>query len=198
MHSLPRPPTTDTAWAVESMANNQVATYFQNRTTLQLSCPGREHSNSYVKGNQLITIPTNCSLLGDDLRVDSHSDVLLEAPTTTYPFWNSSEFLQGETPRGITTVQAALRHSSIRPATNIEDLLGQDEHLREAIRHREQGHQLFSLFYYLLVFNLVVVFAILGRCGYLWRKHLRLPASTPTTTDVVLTKLSPSVDTTTT
>ena len=76
------------------MANNQVATYFQNRTTLQLSCPGHERSNSYVKGNQMITIPTNCSLLGDDLRVDSHSDVLLEAPTTTYLFWNSSKFLR--------------------------------------------------------------------------------------------------------
>ena len=198
VHALCPVETTDTAWAVESMANNQVATYFRNKTTLQLSCPDRERVNSYVQGNQLITIPTNCSLLGDDLRVDSHSDVLLEAPTTTYPFWNSSEFLRGETPHGITTVQAALRHSSIRPATNIEDLLGQDQHLREAIRHREQGHQLFSLFYYSLVFNLVVVLAILGRCGYLWRLHLRLPAPTPPTTDVVLTKLSPSVDSTTT
>ena len=57
---------------------------------------------------------------------------------------------------------------------------------------------MFSLFYYSLVFNLVVVLAILGRCGYLWRLHLRLPAPTPPTTDVVLTKLSPSVDSTTT
>ena len=82
--------------------------------------------------------------------------------------------------------------------TNIKDLLGQDQHLREAIRHREQGHQLFSLFYYSLAFNLVVVFAVLGRCGYLWRQHRWLPASTPPTTDVVLTKLSPSVDAPTT
>ena len=199
MHGLCPVESTDTTWTAESMANNQVATYFQNRTTLQLSCPGQEPSNSYVKGNQLITIPTNCSLLGNDLRVDSHSDVLLEAPTTTYPFWNSSKFLRGwETSQGITDTRAALKHSSIRPAANIEDLLGQDQHLREAIMHREQGARMITLFYLLLAFNILVILAILGNCGYLWRHQQKSPTSTSPSDDVVLARINPCPDSTTT
>ena len=79
-----------------------------------------------------------------------------------------------------------------------DDLLVQDQHLREAIMHWEQGNHMISLFYLSLAFNLLVVSAVLGCCGYLWRQHRRLPASTPPTIDVVLTKLSPSVDAPTT
>ena len=189
--------TTNTTWAVESMANNKVATYFRDRTTLQLSCEGQERQNSYARGSQLITIPTNCSLLGDDLQVDSHSDILLEAPTTTYPFWNTSEFLRGQTPRGITDIKTALRHSNIRPATSIEDLMGQDQQLQETLWHHRQGVHLFSLFYVSLGFNLLVIITLCGRCGYLWRQHLRLPSSTSPTEDVVLAKMGPIADTTT-
>ena len=168
---------TDVPWAAENMANNQVATYFRNRTTLQLSCPNRERSNSYVQGNQLLTIPTNCSLLGDDLRIDAHSDILMEAPTTTYPIWNSMVFLSGTTPQGITDAREALERHQIRPSTNINDLLRQDAHLQETTEDRERGATIITAFYVSLAMNLVVGLYIVIRCGILWRQHRR---ATPT------------------
>ena len=55
-----------------------------------------------------------------------------------------------------------------------------------------------SLFYLSLAFNLLVIFAVLGRCGYRWHQHRKLPTSTSPTNDVVLAKITQSPDSTTT
>ena len=165
---------TEVQWTAESLAANEVATYFRNRTTLQLSCPDRPRSNRYVQGNQIIRIPTNCSLLGDDLRIDSYTDVLLQAPVTTHPAWNTTEFLEGRTPQQIIAARAALERHQLRPEDNVRELVRQEHHLQEVAITKTTGQRYIIAFLVSLGLYVVTVILVTVRCVYLWRRGKRV------------------------
>ena len=151
-----------------------------------------------MRGSQLLTIPTNCTLLCNNLWIDLQSDILLEAPTTTFPICYATEFLSRKTPQRIPDARAALEVHKIRPAAKIQDRICQDDQLREANEIRDKGSYIVTVFYASLAVNLVVVLAILARCGFLWRQHCKLPPpSTSPTNNIELASISPKPNSTT-
>ena len=86
-------------------------------------------------------LPSNCSVMGQDLRITSRVDVLLAAPLVSTPTWDPVVFLEGRTVQEIRDICAHLHSLEIPPADNISLMLQQkvsEVKLREEIDQSQQ------------------------------------------------------------
>ena len=164
------------SWTAESLASDQVALYFRDRTNIQITCPGVVRRNQDLQGHHVIPLPANCSLTGLDLRINARADVLLQVPVATHPHWGSAELLEGKTPQEILEVRAHLQRRLVYPADEVGRMLQQEaaEDGAQATEAFQEQHH-YGL-YAAVVVVVVVVVAVSYRYFRLYRQTaLRVP-----------------------
>lgn len=167
---------TNISWNVQDLGQERVAIYFRERTNLQLSCPDKQRTNTYLKGASVISIPANCSVLGDNLRIDAHADILMSAPTTTQPRWNLSEFLEGHTVATIHQARRLLQEHHVQPADDFRGLAIQEERLRQTSAAEERSNKVICALVASLALNGAIVAALVLRLVLLVCQRRRGPA----------------------
>ena len=143
---------TNTSWHAEALPDNHLALYFRDPTSLQIVCPKKPRKNIVLSGSHKILLPSNCSVMGQDLRITSRVDVLLVAPLVSTPTWDPVVFLEGRTVREIHDIRAHLHSLDIPPADNIRLMLQQEDRevelrgeIDQSQRHRVIGYILFII-----------------------------------------------------
>jgi hypothetical protein len=165
---------TNTTWTANDLGNERVALFFRDPTHVQTICPGKTRQNQVLQGNQIVRLPTNCSLTGADLSISARSDLLLQLPLATYPEWNTSEFLAGKTPAEILELRARLQRQQVHPEDNVEWMVQQSVQgdLREDEAQWHDGHN-YALY---IASSLIVgiLFFLFLRYVALWTAQWRL------------------------
>ena len=165
---------TNISWAAEDMNNNNVAVYFREQTSIQISCPDKPRRNLLLQGNHVIPLPANCSLTGHDLRINARVDLLMQAPVATHPAWDTEAFLEGKTTQEIRTIRTRLLQRRVDPRDDLEAMLRQDERedISDTTIRSTLNHQLMLY----VVLTITIAASIYAGGRYLWlccqaRKH---------------------------
>ena len=156
------------SWTAQTLGNNEVALFFAKKTSLQMLCPPDVRRILNLEGHGVIKLPTNCSLSGLDLRINSRSDILLRMPVATHPQWDTADLLDGRTPQEIIDIRTRLLQRSVQPAEAVHKMLLQEEALRREIdgQVHSSGHNVGLYVVALIV--LVIVGAVVYRYGKLY------------------------------
>ena len=83
-------------------------------------------------------LPSNCSVMGQDLRITSRVDVLLAAPLVSTPTWDPVVFLEGRTVQEIRDSCAHLHSLEIPLVDDIPLMLQQE--VREVELREDRLH----------------------------------------------------------
>jgi hypothetical protein len=159
---------TNVSWTAQSLGSDRVAVYFQEKTSLQILCPGADRRLTSLQGHHVLDLPANCSMTGMDLRINARSDVLLQAPVATHPQWDTAELLDGRTPAEILTIRAHLEQRRVQPAAEVRRMLQQQEaELRELDDTDQAATHHYGL-YAVAAVVLVTTAAVLYRYGRLY------------------------------
>lgn len=116
---------TNIGWTAEVTADEQLALYFRERTTAQITCPGKPRKNRQYQGSSILRLAANCSLTAVDLVIAPHLDVLVQAPLASTPNWDLAQFLEGQTPEGIQRAREQLQQQHLLPDDDLRRMVQQ-------------------------------------------------------------------------
>ena len=164
---------TNTTWAAEALPDEQVALYFRDRTAAQISCPKKPRRNIFLQGNQVLPLPTNCSIVAQDLQVTGRTDVFVQEPHVAPPAWNMEDLLEGKSAEDIKNIEATIQRLQQQPPPELPQLVQLADRLDGEERDRAvtQWHR--RAFYALLGLNVLVLVVAVGRYVVLCRRRMQ-------------------------